>query len=77
MPLRNDTRSGIGEVHVGGPRPLALDAVHPADDLERRASRARCATRGPTGQKVSNPLARPHWPSVFWRSRQVTSFTQV
>ena len=27
----------------------------------------------PDGQKVSKPLARDHWPSLFWRSRAVMS----
>jgi hypothetical protein len=30
-------------------------------------------TTGPTGQKVSMPFARVHWPSFFWRSRAVMS----
>jgi len=34
-------------------------------------------TTGPTGQNVSNPLARVHWPSLFCRSRAVKSSTQV
>ena len=36
---------------------------------DRRAPVERATTRGPAGQKVSNPLARVHWPSVFCRSR--------
>src|SRR6266850_2455867 len=35
------------------------------------------AMQGPTGQNVSNPLARVNWTSVFCRSRAVTSLTQV
>ena len=34
-------------------------------------------TTGPTGQNVSKPLARVHCPSLFCRSRAVTSFTHV
>ncbi len=34
-------------------------------------------TMGPTGQKVSKPLPRVHWPSAFWMSRAVTSLTQT
>ena len=34
-------------------------------------------TRGPTGQNVSNPLARAHCSSRRWMSRAVTSLTQV
>jgi hypothetical protein len=33
--------------------------------------------QGPSGQKVSKPLARVHCPSLFWRSLAVTSFRQV
>ena len=32
---------------------------------------------GPTGQKVSKPFARVHCPSVFCRSRAVTSLATV
>ena len=34
-------------------------------------------THGPTGQNVSNPLARVHCPSFFCRSRAVTSLASV
>ena len=34
-------------------------------------------TTGPTGQNVSKPLARVHWPSFFCRSRAVTSLAMV
>ena len=34
-------------------------------------------TMGPNGQKVSKPLLRVHWPSMFCRSRAVTSLTTV
>src|SRR5439155_442953 len=43
---------------------------------ERRAGSSG-ATRGPTGQNVSNPLARVHCSSLRCRSRAVTSFRQV
>ena len=33
--------------------------------------------QGPNGAKVSNPLARVYWVSLFWMSRAVTSFRQV
>jgi hypothetical protein len=33
--------------------------------------------QGPSGQNVSNPFARVHWPSLSCRSRAVTSFAQV
>ena len=47
-------------------------------DCTRRASGSRPrTTAGPTGQKVSKPLARVHCPSFFWRSRAVTSFRAV
>src|SRR5262245_2741832 len=32
---------------------------------------------GPSGHDPSNPFARAHWSSVFWRSRSVTSFAHV
>src|SRR3954454_20924120 len=35
------------------------------------------ATHGPTGPKVSKPLARVYCVSLFWMSRAVTSFTHV
>ena len=34
-------------------------------------------TRGPTGQNVSKPLPRNHWPSANWMSRWLTSLAQV
>ncbi len=40
-----------------------------------RQSPSGGSAAGPTGQKVSNPLARVHWSSGRWRSRAVTSFT--
>src|SRR5580658_9698255 len=35
------------------------------------------STDGPSGQNVSKPLARDHWPSLACRSRAVTSLAQV
>ena len=32
---------------------------------------------GPSGQKVSKPLALAHWPSLFWMSRAETSLAAV
>ena len=41
------------------------------------ASPGRSTTQGPSGQKVSNPFARPHWPSRAAGSRALTSFAHV
>ena len=42
------------------------------------SSTLKCVTtHGPSGQKVSKPLALPHWPSLFCRSRALTSLPQV
>ena len=65
------------EVHVGGRRALALLRRSPGRSPRASRQSRPAATAGPTGQKVSNPLARPHWPSVFCRSRQVTSLTHT
>ena len=46
------------------------------EELEARRQAAREAG-GPSGQNVSNPFARAHWPSRSCRSRGVTSFAQV
>ena len=35
------------------------------------------AIQGPIGADPSNPFARAHWSSVFWRSRSVTSLAHV
>ena len=48
----------------------------PEELAERRAA-AREGSGGPSGQNVSNPLARAHCPSLACRSRAVTSLAQV
>ena len=70
---------GDGEDEVPGRALLFDDAVLAGDDSDRRAGRGSISseTMGPTGQKVSKPLPRVHWPSDFWMSRAVTSLTQT
>ena len=60
-----------------GGRRLRDHAVHLALDAGRRRGRGRCRSTGPSGQNVSKPLARVHWPSERCRSRAVTSLAQV
>ena len=76
-PAEERHQLGNREVHVGGRRPLPLRAVDPADQLQRPPVEPGRPLGARPGQKVSKPLARPHWPSVFCRSRQVTSLTQT
>ena len=76
MPLMYSIRTGIEKIMSRtGARWRSSPFTRPITSsvVQSRPS----ATTGPTGQKVSNPLARPHWPSGFCRSRQVTSLPQV
>ena len=56
--------------------PTAVTA--PSTSVSRRRSDGSTSVSiaGPSGQNVSKPFARHHWPSVFWRSRAVTSSAQ-
>ena len=68
---------GDPEHHVGRRAALADLAVHAASARPRRSGRASVSIHGPSGHDPSNPFARAHWSSVFWRSRSVTSFAHV
>ena len=75
-PLMYDNKSGIEKIiSLVRPRCRSTPLTRPITSsvLQSRPF----TTRGPTGQKVSKPLARAHCPSVFWRSRAVTSLTHT
>ena len=70
-------------ISVATPKTMSL--VCPAwriSPFSRVSTRTSVGSRsvsihGPSGHDPSNPFARAHWSSVFWRSRSVTSFAQV
>src|SRR5665213_3276538 len=58
-------------------RELCLRAPFTRHSMARSAASSPCIKEGPSGQKVSKPLALVHWPSFFCRSLAVTSLAQV
>ena len=64
------------EEHVRRRSGLPERPVHERLEDEARGSTS-VSIAGPSGQNVSKPFARHHWPSVFWRSRAVTSSAHV
>ena len=75
---------GDGEDEVAGAALLLDDAVEAGGYGDWSAAVSpnpqgsiSSETMGPTGQKVSKPLPRVHWPSDFWMSRAVTSLTMM
>ena len=52
-------------------------AVQSGLECRATATSNSVSIAGPSGQNVSKPFARAHWPSVFCRSRAVMSFAIV
>ena len=69
-------RKGIGKIR-SLVRPSWRRSPSTVQETPTSVGSNSVSTHGPTGQKVSKPLPRVHWPSDFWMSRAVTSLPQV
>ena len=76
----------LGAKATSSATPCTMSAVVPDWRTSPLTSQIRCdaagstsfvAIHGPSGQKVSKPLARAHWPSETCRSRALTSLATV
>ena len=68
---------GHAEHHVGRLRRLHGSRRSGASPRRMSLGSSSVSTHGPSGHEPSNPFARAHWSSIFWRSRSVTSFAHV